>query len=65
MHPISSLSSQLIQKESEIKELRIIVEKNLRFSNHIRDKVNKFNQIMGLIGRTMVHLNKHLVILTW
>lgn len=27
MHPISSLSSQLIQKESEIKELRIIVEK--------------------------------------
>ena len=48
-----------LEKKSEIKDLGIMVDKNLRFSNHIIDKVNKVNQIMGIIIRTMVYLNRH------
>ena len=48
-----------LENKSEIKDLGIIVDENLRFSNHIINKVNKANQIMGIIRRTMVYLNRH------
>ena len=39
-----------LEKKSEIKDLEIIVEENLNhFSNQIIDKINKANQIMGII----------------
>ena len=47
-----------LKNKSEIKDLGIIVDENLRFSNHMIDKVNKANQIMGIIRRTMVYLNR-------
>ena len=48
-----------LESKSEIEDLGFIVDKNLRFSNRIIDKVNKANQTMAIIRRTMVHLNKH------
>ena len=48
-----------LTNKSEIKDLRIIVDENLFSSNHIIDKVNKAKQIMAIIRRTMVYLNKH------
>ena len=48
-----------LTNKSEIKDLRIIVDENLLSSNHIIDKVNKAKQIMAIIRRTMVYLNKH------
>ena len=53
------MNNKDLEKKSEIKDLGIIVDKNLRFSNHIIDKVNKVNQIMGIVRRTMVYLNRH------
>ena len=48
-----------LTNKSEIKDLRIIVDENLLSSNYIIDKVNKAKQIMAIIRRTMVYLNKH------
>ena len=48
-----------LENKSKIKDLGIIVDENLRFSNHIINKVNKADQIMGVIRRTMVYLNRH------
>ena len=48
-----------LEKKSVIKNLGTIVDKNLLFSNHNIHKVNKANKIMGIIGRTMVYLDKH------
>ena len=53
------MNNKDLEKKSEIKDLGIIVDENLRFSNHIIDKVNKANQIMGIVRRTMVYLNRH------
>ena len=36
-----------------------LIDEHLKFSNHIAEKVNKANQIMGLIRMTFVHLNKY------
>ena len=43
----------------ELKDLGVIVDNHVTFSNHIAEKVNKANQIMGLIRRTLVFLDKH------
>ena len=48
-----------MENKSVIKDLGIIVDENLRFSSHIIDKVDKANQIMGIIRKSMVYLNKH------
>ena len=37
----------------------ILINEHLKFSNHIAEKVNKANQIMGLILRTFVHLDTY------
>ena len=48
-----------IESKSEIKDLGIIVDKNLCFLNHFIGKVNKTKQIMGRIRRAMVYPNKN------
>ena len=53
------MNNKDIENKSEIKDLGIIANENLRFSNRIIDKFNKANQIMGIIRRTMVYLNRH------
>ena len=53
------MNNKDLENKSEIKDLGIVVDENLRFSNHIIDQVNKANQIMGIIRRTMVYLNRH------
>ena len=52
------MNNKDLENKSEIKDLGIIVDENLRFSNHIIDELNKAKQIMGII-RTMVYLNKY------
>ena len=42
-----------------MKDLSILIDEHLRFSNHIAEKVNKVNQIMGLIHRTFVDLDMY------
>ena len=46
----------LENKSSELKDLSILIDECLRFSNHIVEKVNKANKIMCLIRRTFVRL---------
>ena len=53
------MNNKDLENKSQIKDLGIMVGENLRFSNHIVDKDNKANQIMGIIRRTMVYLNKY------
>ena len=53
------MNNKDLESKSEIKSLGIMVDENLRFSNHIIDKVNKANQIMGIIRSSMVYLNRH------
>ena len=53
------MNNKDIENKSEIKDLGIIANENLRFSNRIIDKFNKANQIIGIIRRTMVYLNRH------
>ena len=40
------------------KDIGIIVDDQLKFENHIQEKVNKANNIMGLIRRTFMHLDE-------
>ena len=46
-------------RKTKLKDLCVIVDNHLTFSNHTAEKVNKSNQIMGLIRRTFVFLEKH------
>ena len=48
------MNTKNLENKSEIKDLGIIVDENLSFSNYIVDKVNKAKQVMGIIGRAMV-----------
>ena len=38
------MNNKDVENKSEIKDLGITVDENLRFSDHITDKVNKANQ---------------------
>ena len=58
-HRCYKMNNKDLENKSGIKDLGIIVDKNLRFLKHIIDKVNKANQIMGISRRTMMSLNKH------
>ena len=53
------MSNKDLENTSYIKDLGIIVDENFHFSHHIIDEVNKANQVMGIIRRTMVYLGKH------
>ena len=43
----------------ELKDLGVIVDNHLTFTNHIVEKTNKANQIMVLIWGILVFLDKH------
>ena len=53
------MNDNILESKLELKDLGVIVDSHLIFSNHIAEKVNKANQIMGLIRRTFVFLEKH------
>ena len=41
------------------KDLGVIFDNNLKFSNHIINQVNKANRLMKLIGRSYTYLDKN------
>ena len=53
------MNDNILESKLELKDLGVIVDSHLIFSNHIAEKVNKANQIMGLIRRTFVFLGMH------
>ena len=53
------MNDNILERKLELKDLGVIIDSHLTFSNHIAEKVNKANQIMGLIRRTFVFLGKH------
>ena len=53
------MNNRILENKSELKDLGILIDEHLKFSNHIAEKVNKANQIMGLIRRTFVHLDMY------
>ena len=59
------MNDNILESKLELKDLGVIVENHLTFSKHIAEKVNKANQIMGLIRRTFVFLDKHNFILLY
>ena len=54
-----TMNNRILENESELKDLGILIDEHVKFSNHIAEKVNKANQIMGLICRTFVHLDTY------
>ena len=54
----NSSQSHNLEKVKEEKDLGIIIDDRLNFEKHINTKVNKANQIMGLIRRTFSFLNE-------
>ena len=57
------MNDNILENKLELKDLGVIVDNHLFFSNHIAEKVNKTNQIMELIRRTFVFLHKNNFIL--
>ena len=53
----SEKNNELIQVDEET-DLGLILDAKLHFENHIYHKINKANQIMGIIRRSFIHLNK-------
>ena len=52
------MNDNILESKLDLKDLGVIVDNHLIFSNHIADKVNKANQIMGL-REIFVFLDKH------
>ena len=52
------MNNNILESKLESKDLGVIVDNHLTCSNHIAEKVNKASQIMGLIQRTFVFLDK-------
>ena len=50
---------EFLESKSELKDPGILIDEHLKFSNHTAEKVNKANQITGLIRRTFVHLDMY------
>ena len=53
-----SLQEVELEMSEEEKDIGVLVDRNLSFSKHITQKVNKTNSIMGLIRRTYTFLNE-------
>ena len=53
------MNDNILESKLELKDLGVIVDNHLTFRNHIAEKVNKANQIMGLIRQAFVFLDKH------
>ena len=50
-------TTELRQVRQE-KDIGVIVDDELKFENHMQEKVKKANNIVGLIRRTFVHLDE-------
>ena len=53
------MNDNILESKLELKDLGVIVDNHLTFRNHIAEKVNKANQIMGLIRQAFVFLDKN------
>ena len=43
------MNNKILENKLELEDLGVIVDNHLTFSNHTAEKVNKANQIIGLI----------------
>ena len=50
-------TTELRQVRQE-EDIGVFVDNQLKFENHMQEKVKKANNIMGLIRRTFVHLDE-------
>ena len=57
-HATCKMNDNILENKLYLKDLGAIVGNHLTFSNHIAEKVNKAKQIMGLIQRTFIFLDK-------
>ena len=55
-------TTQQIHQCTEEKDLGVTFDSALSFDEHIQKVINKANQMMGLIKRTFVHLDKEIFI---
>ena len=53
------MNDSIPENKLEVKDLGVVVDNHLTFSNHIVGKVNKANQILRLIQRTFIFMDKH------
>ena len=51
------MNNRILENKSKLKDLGVLIDEHLKFSNHIAEKVNKANQIMSFFHRTFVHLD--------
>ena len=49
-----------IERVSSERDLGVIMDKALNFSEHISSKINKANRILGLIFRTFTYMDKEM-----
>ena len=54
---LNNITSKISECDSE-KDLGITLDTSLKFDNHIQKKINKANQVMGLIKRSFDYLHK-------
>ena len=48
-----------LQNSDGEKDIGVLVDDQLNYSQHIQQKINKANSIMGLIRRTFTFINEH------
>ena len=48
-----------LQNSDGEKDIGVLVDDQLNYSQHIQQKINKTNSIMGLIRRTFTYPNEH------
>ena len=48
-----------LQNSDGEKDIGVLVDDQLNYSQHIQQKINKANSIMGLIRRTFTYLNEN------
>ena len=60
---IYSMNNKPLEVKSELKYPVVLIDDNLKFSHHISEKVNKANQIIGLICRSFMYMDQHNFIL--
>ena len=56
----SGQESTKIEKVASEKDLGVIVDQALNFSEHINSKVNKANRNLGMIFRTFTYMDKEI-----
>ena len=52
------LGDHALKNVDEVKDLGILVDSKLQFNNHLSSKVNKANQMWGMIRRAFKHMNE-------